>query len=91
MCLTIQIKRAPPAGSGGASDAYDGGDYRGGEEVAGGGVDVGGPALVGGGGEGEERRCGPGVGGKDARHVRDEDDRDDAEGRDKQGRSCGRC
>ena len=56
--------------AGGAADADDGGDGGGGEHVAGRGEEVRGPALVGGGGERDEQRRGPRIGGEESAHVR---------------------
>ena len=59
---------------GGGPDADDGGDGGGGEGVAGRVVEVGGPALVSGGGKGEKGDGGPYVSGGQAGHQRDQHD-----------------
>ena len=54
------------------------------------GEEVGGPALVGGGGERDEQRRRPGVGGEERAHVGDEDDGAGRRARREHGEACGR-
>src|SRR5580700_2016616 len=72
-------------GSGCSADADYGGDGGGGEHICGSGEEIGAPALMGGGGEGDEERRGPGVGWEELAHVGDEDYRQDAESGDEHG------
>src|SRR5579875_125899 len=72
-------------GADGATPTDDGADGGGGEHVCHGGVEVGGPALMSGGGEGDEADGGPRAVGRDGVHVGHEDDGQDADGHEEQG------